>query len=151
MESAGELYSEFSSLTVYRQNFNEKNYDSLLKTGAQSWYSPTGSYEIKPEDTVRDPNTVHNCFETPKIEEASLSLLKTPGLQADNIALQKQFQYIASNENTFRRRHATVPKMLANRLYIKEIGVSGAESDLIQYIVTHFIETGKRQLQDKQP
>ena len=150
MDSIVEAYPEFTSLTDYRQKFSERNFDSLLKTGAQDWYSPTGFHEIKPTDTVRDPKVVHACFETPKIEEAFLKLLKETGIQADTIAIQKQFHYIAANENAFRRRHSTVPKMLANRLYIKEISVSGAESDLIQYIVTHYIDSGKQQLNRKQ-
>lgn len=149
MDSIAELYPEFSNLVTYRHTFNEKNYDSLLKTGAQDWYSPTGSYEVKPEDTVRDPKVVHSCFETPKIEEAFLKLMKEPGLQSDMMAIQKQFHYVAGNENAFRRRHATVPKLLANRLAIKWIPAFESESDLINYVVTKFIDIGKRQLKEK--
>lgn len=150
MESIVELYPEFSNLVTYRREFNEKNINSLLITGSQGWYSPTGSHEVKPEDTVRDPEVVHSCFETPKIEEAFLKLIEKTGLQSDMIAIQKQFYYVAENENAFRRRHATVPKLLANRLNIKAITAFRAEEELIQHIVTQFIDTGKRQLKDKQ-
>ncbi len=150
MDSIGELYPEFSNLVTYRREFNEKNFNSLLKTGAQDWYSPSGSYEVEPTDTVRDPKIVHACFETPKIEEAFLKMLKETGLQSDMIAIQKQFYYVAENENAFRRRHATVPKLLANRLGVKAITAFRAEEDLVNYVVTKFIETGKRQLQEKQ-
>lgn len=149
MESIGEKYPEFTKLAEYRAEFNKRSYDSLKKTGAQDWYSPTGEYEIQPEDTVRDPKVVHSCFETPKIEEAFLKLIKEHGLQSDMMAVQKQFYYIASNENCFRRRHATVPKLLANRLNIKDITATNAEKDLINYVVDKFITIGKRQLKEK--
>lgn len=150
MESIVELYPEFSNLVTYRREFNEKNINSLLITGAQDWYSPTGSYTVKPEDTVRNPDTVHACFETPKIEEAFLKLLEQTGIQADMISIQKQLYYVAENENAFRRRHATVPKLLANRLGVKAITAFRAEEELINHIITVFIENGKRQLQEKQ-
>lgn len=150
MESIAEGYPEFTNLAEYRRELSERNFDSLLKTGAQDWYSPSGFYEIKSTDTVRDPKVVHKCFQTPNIEAAFLTTLKQTGIQADTISIQKQFHYIAANENAFRRRHATVPKMLANRMYIKEIADSGAESDLIQYVVQHYMEVGKQQLDDKQ-
>lgn len=149
MDSIAELYPEFSNLVSYRQAFNEKNYDSLLKTGAQDWYSPTGNYEVQPEDTVRDPKVVHSCFETPKIEEAFLQIMKEPGLQSDMMAIQKQFHYVAENENAFRRRHATVPKLLANRLAIKAIPAFYSEDTLINYVVKKYIDAGKQQLKEK--
>lgn len=144
-----DICSEFSKLVSYRQEFNEKNYDSLLKTGAQDWYSPTGEYEIKETDTVRDPKTVHDVFETPNIEELFLDMLKEPKFQSDIMALQQQFYYVAENENAFRRRHTTVPKMLANRMEIKAIPAFFAEDNLVRNVVETVIETGKQQLDRK--
>lgn len=154
------IYTEFSNLVSYRQKFNELNQNSLLKTGSQGWYSPTGSYELKPDDTVRNPETVHSCFETPKIEEEFLKMLdskKRKGakaamedcLQADMIAMQQQFYYVSENENAFRRRHVTIPKMLANRLGIKAITAYYAEEDLVRHVVENIIEAGTQGIRRK--
>lgn len=151
MDALGKVYPEFTKLKEYRRTFNESNYDSLLKTGAQDWYSPTGDYAMKSQDTVRDPNTVHSCFETPELEEAILELFKKTGIQADMILMQNQLYYIAENENVFRRRHATVPKMLANRMGIKAITAFSAEEDLIDHVIDYYyVDASKQQLKEKQ-
>lgn len=149
MQSIGEVCPEFTKYLDYRKKYYKSLLETMEKDGSRDWYSP---YDDSEKDkTVLESKDITERFKTDKIEKIVEKLFSgDSALRSDFMSLQRQYGVILTAENTFRKRHATVPRLLAHSLLSKLHIASGREDDLIRENAENLIASGKKQLEERQ-
>lgn len=149
MQSIGEVCPEFTKYLDYRKEYYKSLLETVEKDGSRDWYSPYKDSES--DKTVLESKDITERFKTDKIEKIAEKMFNSDAaLRSDFMSLQRQYGVILTAENTFRKRHVTVPRLLAHSVLSKLHIAAGREDDLVRRDAENLIAVGKKQLEERQ-
>lgn len=149
MQSIGEICPEFTKYLNYRKEYYQSLLETMEKNGSRDWYSPYKDSEA--DKTVLENKDITDRFKTDRLEKIVEKMFNSDAaLRSDFMGLQRQYGVILTAENTFRKRHTTVPRLLAHSILPKLHISSGREDDLIRTNAENLIAVGKKQLEERQ-